>query len=57
MHPKRMVRGTEEASQFRQQAPYPAFTGQTVLIQGTPAAAAGLQADSQPGEDLLGREQ
>lgn len=53
-----MVRGTEEASQFRQQAPYPAFTGQTVLIQGTPAAAAaGLQADSQPGEDLLGREQ
>lgn len=51
-----MVRGTEEASQFRQQAPYPAFTGQTVLIQGTPAAA-GLQADSQPGEGLLGWEQ
>lgn len=51
-----MVRGTEKASQFSQGAPRPAFTGQTVFIWGTPAAAAALQADSQSREDLLGQE-
>lgn len=49
-----MVRRTE-ASQFRQGAPHPAFTGHTVLFQGTPTA--GLQADSHHGRICLARRQ